>query len=253
MSVPKRVFIVPYRDRANQKAEFIKRMSILLEDDAQSNPYEIYFAHQCDKRHFNRGAMKNIGFIAIKNKYPNDYKNITFIFHDVDTWPSEKGLIYYDTTHGIVKHFYGYKHALGGMFAIKGADFEKSQGFPNFWGWGLEDNIINDRCLKVGLKIDRSTFYDIRDKKIVRAFDGFNRILSKRDSSVYKYETPDNLNSIKNIKYTFNNEFINITDFTCEMDEKEQDYFTYDTRRGNKVIVPKGYFRRSWSMKTMLR
>jgi hypothetical protein len=253
MTVPKRVFIVPYRNRHNQKIEFTKKIKTLLEDEAESNPYEIYFAHQCDNRHFNRGAMKNIGFIAIKNKYPNDYKNITFIFHDVDTWPVEKGLIDYNTTHGIVKHFYGFKHALGGMFAIKGADFEKSQGFPNFWGWGLEDNIINDRCIKAGLTIDRSNFYGIHDKKIARPFDGFERIISKRDSTVYKYETPDNLNSISNLKYTFVNEYININEFKCEMVDIEQDYISYDIRKGNHIKVPKGYFRRPWSMSSILR
>lgn len=143
MSIPTRVFIVPYRSRPNQKADFLKNMKQLLED--LTEPYEIYFAHQCDSRPFNRGAMKNLGFIAIKNKYPNNYKDITFIFNDVDTFPSEKGMIDYITTSGIVKHYYGFNFALGGIFSIKGADFEKAKGFPNFWGWGLEDNIMNDR------------------------------------------------------------------------------------------------------------
>jgi hypothetical protein len=253
MSIPKRVFIVPYRNRQNQKNEFTNKMTSLLEDEVISNPYELYFAHQYDNRHFNRGAMKNIGFIAIKNKYPNDYKNITFIFHDVDSWPTEKGMINYDTTHGIVKHFYGFRYALGGMFAIKGADFEKSQGFPNFWGWGLEDNTINHRCIKAGLIIDRSNFYHIHDKKIFRAFDGFERTISKRDSTVFKYETADNLNSINNIKYTIDKEFINITYFTCEMIELEQSFTSYDIRKGNVIKIPKGFFRRSWAMKNILK
>ena len=107
-------------------------MKILLEDITE--PYEIYFAHQCDNRPFNRGAMKNLGFIAIKNKYPNHYKDITFIFNDVDTFPGEKGMIDYITTPGIVKHYYGFNFALGGIFSICGADFEKAKGFPNFWG-----------------------------------------------------------------------------------------------------------------------
>ena len=246
MTIPTRVFIVPYRARPNQKEEFLKNMKILLEDITE--PYEIYFAHQCDSRHFNRGAMKNLGFIAIKNKYPNHYKDITFIFNDVDTFPGEKGMIDYITTPGIVKHYYGFRFALGGIFSIRGADFEKTKGFPNFWGWGLEDNLINDRCLSVGLTIDRSCFYDIKDGRIKRPFDGFQRTVSKRDANVYKYETPDNMNDIKDIKYTIQNEFINITNFDCIMKDHEQVYYTYDIRQGSKIIVDTRYKRRGWNM-----
>jgi hypothetical protein len=128
MAAPARIFIVPYRDRVKDKAEFLLHMKTILEDTAVAEPYEIYFAHQYDRRPFNRGAMKNIGFLAMRDKYPADYKNITFIFHDVDTWPSEKGLIDYTTTPGVVRHFYGFRFALGGMFAIKGGDFEKTKG-----------------------------------------------------------------------------------------------------------------------------
>jgi hypothetical protein len=224
-------------------------MTLLLEDEALLNPYEIYFSHQCDKRHFNRGAMKNIGFIAIKNKYPNDYKNITFIFNDVDTWPTEKGLIDYNTTHGIVKHFYGYKFALGGIFAIKGSDFEKSRGFANFWGWGIEDNVMNDRCVKTGLVIDRSQFYKIDDKKIFQNFNGYNRIISKRDSVVYKFETPDTLDDIKNIKYNINNEYINVFNFTCGMNHDDQIYTNYNIKTNyGKIRTPQKLFRRPWTL-----
>jgi hypothetical protein len=246
MSIPTRVFIVPYRDRPNQKEEFLKNMKILLED--LTDPYEIYFAHQCDTRHFNRGAMKNLGFMAIKNKYPHNYKDITFIFNDVDTFPGEKGMIDYITTPGIVKHYYGYTFALGGIFSIRGADFEKTKGFPNFWGWGLEDNLINDRCLSAGLTIDRSCFYDMKDTRIQRPFDGFQRTVSKRDANVYKYESPDNMNDIKDIKYTIQNEFINITSFDCIMKDHEQIYYTHDIRKGNKMIIDGRYKRRVWNM-----
>ena len=263
-TIPKRVFIIPYRDRENNTKEFIKNMTALLENDNDTNTntntntnYEFYFAHQCDNRPFNRGAMKNMGFLAIKNKYPANYKEITFIFHDVDTWPSAKGLIDYNTTNGVVKHYYGYKFALGGMFAIKGADFEKSRGFPNFWGWGIEDNTMNDRCSAAGLTIDRSCFYDINDMRIVRAFDGFSRVISRKDSLVYKHETPDDMNALKNIKWNIvldiNNTnpifMINISNFDCIMNPREQIYQTIDIRKTKKIIVPKVYeFRRQWNM-----
>ena len=246
-NVPEKVFIVPYRDRQRDKTLFLENMKQLLSD---ANPsYEIYFAHQCDSRPFNRGAMKNIGFLAIKSKYPDHYKNITFIFHDVDTWPSKKGMIDYATTAGVVKHYYGFKFALGGMFAIKGADFEKSRGFPNFWGWGLEDNVMNDRCLAAGLTIDRSNFYDINDHRIIRSFDGYSRIISKRDSFVYKHENPDDMNSLKNSGFTIVNNMIQITNFQCTMNPNEQIYSPIDIRKTKKLIIPKCYeFRRDWKM-----
>jgi hypothetical protein len=225
-------------------------MKVLLA--AETQPYEIYFAHQCDTRPFNRGAMKNLGFLVMKAKYPTLYKNITFIFHDVDTWPSEPGLVNYTTDPGVVTHFYGYHFSLGGLFAIKGADFEKCRGFPNFWGWGLEDNVVQERCLKVGLQINRDNFYHINDKRITRLFDGYNRVLSKRDSVVYKHETPDDMYSLKNVTYTIEKDMINLTTFDCAMIAKNQVYENYDIRNGPRIAIPKGYFRRVWSMDKIL-
>jgi len=249
---PQKIFIVPYRNRAHQKDEFLKHMRNVILIDEPVDSYEIYFAHQCDSHPFNRGAMKNIGFLAMKKKYPQDYKDITFIFHDVDTYPSTKDLLDYDTKLGIVKHFYGYIFALGGLFSIKGADFERSLGFPNFWGWGLEDNMMQDRCLQIGLIIDRSQFYHMRDPRIVRAFDGFERTISKRDTVVYKQETPDNLLTLVNLKWKVEEEFINIFGFVCGMDPDCQEYATHDIRKGNKLVVPKGYNRRVWGFKSIL-
>ena len=39
--------------------------------------------------------MKNIGFIAMKEKYADNYKDITFVFNDVDTMPYTKNFIDY--------------------------------------------------------------------------------------------------------------------------------------------------------------
>ena len=43
----KRIFIVPYRDRVSDKERFLAEMKTLLAD---TEPYEIYFAHQYDQR-----------------------------------------------------------------------------------------------------------------------------------------------------------------------------------------------------------
>jgi len=246
LATPARVFIIPYRDRISDKAQFLENMKNLLAD---TETYEIYFAHQYDARPFNRGAMKNIGFLAMKQKYPTTYENITFIFNDVDTWPIEKGLIDYNTTPGIVKHYYGFRFALGGIFAIKGADFIKTGGFPNFWGWGMEDNAINDRCLASGLKIDRSCFYEINDLRIVRSFDGFKRVISKQDILIYKQAAYDNMQSLTNVNWRFHNEYINISSFDCRMKPDDQTYEAIDIRNTKKLAVPRAsQFRRKWNM-----
>jgi hypothetical protein len=231
-NVPRKIFIIPYRNRKNQKKQFLKHMTEVILVDEPKGSYEIYFAHQYDSRPFNRGAMKNIGFLAMKKKYPLYYKQITFIFNDVDTYPSVKGMIGFDTIPGIVKHYYGYEFALGGIFAIKGIDF----------------NTIQDRALAYGLTIDRSEFYHMRDNRIIRAFDGFERVISKRDSVVYKRETPDNITSLNNLKWFIENEYINITHFESGMDSSIQEYSTHDIRSGNKLLVPSGYDRRSWKI-----
>ena len=49
--IPTKIFIVPYRNRPEQKFFFSQYMNIILE---HSNDYEIYFSHQGDERSFNR-------------------------------------------------------------------------------------------------------------------------------------------------------------------------------------------------------
>ena len=116
--VPKIIFIVPYRSRMQEANHFKIYMNRYIMEDYKEGDYQIFFVHQFDSRPFNRGAMKNIGFIAMKEKYPEDYKNITFVFNDVDTLPSFKNLLNYETTHGYIKHFYGFEWTLGGIVSI---------------------------------------------------------------------------------------------------------------------------------------
>jgi N-terminal region of glycosyl transferase group 7/N-terminal domain of galactosyltransferase len=163
MNTPKVIFIVPYRDRETQKANFEIKMKQLL-SNIDKDKYKILFIHQCDQRAFNRGALKNIGFISVKNDYPETYKSITLCFNDIDTYPTTSGLIDdYSTVSGTVKHFYGYTFTLGGVVSINAFDFEKINEFPNYWAWGYEDNMLNNRAVEANLFIDRSVFYTIAD------------------------------------------------------------------------------------------
>ena len=151
ISVPKIIFVVPYRDRQQQYLFFHKQMTKEILVDYPPGSYKIWYIHQCDNRDFNRGAMKNIGFLVAKQQYPNDYKNITLVFNDVDTMPFSRNFIHYETSPGIVKHFYGYDFALGGIVSMNAYDFERINGYPNLWGWGFEDNCLQVRVKKTDL------------------------------------------------------------------------------------------------------
>jgi len=219
-NIPKIVFIIPYRDRVEHKEFFTIYMKHVLEDIPKTD-YQIYFVEQKNTLPFNRGAMKNIGFLALKYKYPNHYKNITFVFNDVDTVPYSKNVIDYNTTPGIVKHYYGFKFALGGIFSIKGEDFERTNGFPNFWAWGGEDNYMQKRAEYVGLYIDRSVFFNILDKNILQLCDGVKRLICRKEAAtVVNMTTSDGLVTIRNLNYEFKDEYINVYSFQTMRDPR---------------------------------
>ena len=249
--VPKRIFIVPYRNRLQQKFFFEKQMSFILENETD---YEIYLSHQCDNRNFNRGGTKNIGFLAMKDKYPDDYKDITFIFNDVDTLPFHK-IFDYQTSKGVVKHYYGFEFALGGIVVIKGSDFEYINGYPNYWGWGNEDTVLQNRCIRSGIRIDRSNFYKIRSPEILQLFDGVSRLVTPREDKMKMNDTgSDGLTSIRRLtlsidnesmnkldnKYSVNNErikVINILSFLTNVSYNSNDSYHYDLRDPTRMIV----------------
>jgi len=251
--IPKRIFIVPYRNRLEQKFFFSKQMSFILEND---DDYEIYFSHQCDNKHFNRGATKNIGFLVMKDKYPEDYKNITFIFNDVDTLPFHK-IFDYQTTEGVIKHYYGFEYALGGIVVIKGADFEKINGYPNFWGWGNEDRVLQIRSEKNDLHIDRSQFFKIGSPEILQLFDGVSRLVSPRDYYLGNNDSgADGLSTLNKITFSIDEEslnpkdnkyivenkkifVINVLSFKTPAGYEQNEYYEYDLRDPtNKIVRP---------------
>jgi hypothetical protein len=171
-------------------------------EDYDKNDYEIYYSHQMDSRPFNRGATKNIGFLVMKKKYPNDYKNITFVFNDIDSVPIKKNMFNYITTSGVVKHFYGFTFTLGGIFSIVGSDFEKCNGFPNNWGWGIEDNAMNDRALLNEFIINREQFYPRNSKAVLHLYETAERLINNKEPDNYvKKNLNDNLINLHDISY----------------------------------------------------
>lgn len=251
---PKIVFVVPYRNRIQHKFYFSTYITAILKDITV--PYEIYFSHQCDARSFNRGGTKNIGFLAVKAKYPNHYKDMTFVFNDIDTLPFSN-IFDYQTMPGVVKHFYGFEYALGGIVSITGADFEATNGFPNFWGWGMEDNVLQTRCDRIGLRVDRSQFFPIGSPNILQLFDGVSRLINRKDPWRAQHDNGvDGIRSIHKLDFSIDTEsknpldnvhvadsdkifVINITTFMTSVRFEHDNYIEYDLREpARKIIHP---------------
>lgn len=252
--VPKVVFIVPYRNRPQHKFFFSNYIKTIMDVSLLKDDYEVYFSHQCDTRAFNRGATKNIGFLAVKSKYPNDYKNITFVFNDIDTVPFSN-IFEYETVSGIVRHFYGFEYALGGIVAITGSDFETINGYPNFWGWGMEDHVLQTRCERKNIQIDRSQFLPIGNPNVLHLFDGVQRIINRKEPLKAKRDDGlDGLITIHNLSFSVDKEssnpldnihaieteqlfVINISEFRTGTVHDNNNYFKYDLREPSKKIM----------------
>jgi hypothetical protein len=138
---------------------------------------------------------------------------------------------------------------------MKGADFEKINGYPCFWGWGMEDTTLQKRCEGYGLSIDRSIFYEIGSPEILQLFDGISRIISKKDP--WRGDNDDGINGIKTIhqiKYSINEKsenpndniftvhnsrifFINIATFLTQIPFGSEEYYNYDLREPKRKII----------------
>jgi hypothetical protein len=162
---PTHIIILPYRDRQSEMDEFNRVMPEYFNQDIcerQGGRWEIWYIEQSDAKLFNRGATKNIGALeAYKRFGAEKAHDITLVFHDVDVTVREQGLIHYECHQGEVRHPYGEidprKGPILGCFCIiRLSDFIKVGGFPNYYGWGLEDVALGHRCLAHQIKINES-------------------------------------------------------------------------------------------------
>jgi len=207
------LFIIPYRGREQQKHFFEIYTQYLLED-VDPSTYEIVFAHQKNDLPFNRGAMKNIGFLYAKDKYPY-YRDIVFVFNDIDTLPYKKGLLDFSLKKNEIKHYYGFKSCLGGIFAIRGSDFERINGFPSFWNWGWEDTVIYDRAVAASITINRDQYYDYGDSNILQLVDGIKKEIPLKIDSLYKNTIIlDGLSTLQKVVYE-KNDMLDVLYFEC--------------------------------------
>jgi len=153
-------FIIPYRNRKEHLHEFIKRFTEMITD--KNIDVQFYIIHQLHPGPFNRGALLNIGFMeACKTRSDG-----LFIFHDVDIYPTYWGSIDYSTAKNEVRHPVGLQNTnMGTICCFWKSEYEAVNGFPNYWGWGIEDVTIMYRLKKINIKIDEQNIVDLKDRK----------------------------------------------------------------------------------------
>jgi hypothetical protein len=142
--------IVPYRNREEHLKSFIDAYSNII-NDIDCN---VLFVHQKDERPFNRGALLNAGFL----EFMKDRSDGIMVFHDVDVFPKYWGALNFDVEKGVVGHpcMQHGNFSLGGVSCFWAEEYIKLNGYPNYWGWGMEDVTLYKRCIDNGIKIDES-------------------------------------------------------------------------------------------------
>ena len=150
--------VVPYRDREKQLRQFLPHIRDYFA--GRGIPYHIVIAQQAEGLPFNRGAIKNAGFLLGGEC---DYT----CFHDVDYLPLEADYGWTDLPAGLVwagaesipikasgptqyikpdmtKFF-------GGAVLMPDVLFARIDGYSNqYWGWGYEDTDLVARLKAVG-------------------------------------------------------------------------------------------------------
>lgn len=156
-------FIIPYRNRKEHLDEFVRRFTEYLQ--GKEVDVQFFVVHQIHPGEFNRGSLKNIGFLeACKTRADS-----LFVFHDVDTYPTYWGSIPYEAIPGQIKRpvLNTAGENLGLVCCCYKPEFERTNGFPNYWGWGSEDSALYYRAKHLGIPIDERNMIHHRNMRYI--------------------------------------------------------------------------------------
>jgi hypothetical protein len=160
--------IVPYRDRQQHLDQFVPHMRAYFARDKldKAIDYRVLVVEQERGLPFNRGALKNAGFLLTEAQ--SDY----CCFHDIDYLPiwadysfaevptpivwygAEERPIAPGRTNRVAKH--DLEHFFGGALIVPNSAFRSVNGYSNdYWGWGYEDVDIKARFEAAGVATGR--------------------------------------------------------------------------------------------------
>ncbi|XP_033736264.1 beta-N-acetyl-D-glucosaminide beta-1,4-N-acetylglucosaminyl-transferase-like [Pecten maximus] len=157
--VGRTAIIIPYRDRKKHLLQYLN--NVLPKLLRQQIDFTIFVIEQSEGSSFNRGLIRNVGFVEAMKSGPFD----CFIFNDVDTIIEDDRNIFYCNPN-MVRHMVsgvdrdGYKlpyyRLVGGIIGFTPEQFQHINGYSNlFFLWGAEDDDLYRRIVGEGLLIER--------------------------------------------------------------------------------------------------
>ncbi len=165
--------VVPYRGRPGHLDQFVSHVGLYFARDKAdcTIPYRVLVIEQEPGLPFNRGALKNIGFLL--GREDGDYT----CFHDVDYLPVWADYSWAPVPTRIVWHgaeqrplapgrsdrivTHNPDTFFGAVVLAPNQTFAAVNGYSNqFWGWGCEDSDLRRRYLAAGIAVGsrRGTF-----------------------------------------------------------------------------------------------
>jgi len=168
--------VIPYKDRYEHLLTLVNHLHRILQ--RQNLLYCIFVAEQYDNRSFNKAQIMNAAFEEITSNYKTyghpldlDHQKTLqpfdcFVFHDVDMLMENDHNLYMCQENPVhlspaidkfnYSTFYGTK--FGGVTAIRSETYRKVNGHSNqFWGWGGEDNDMEQRLLPNDLNFTKKS------------------------------------------------------------------------------------------------
>ncbi|XP_041354628.1 beta-1,4-N-acetylgalactosaminyltransferase bre-4-like [Gigantopelta aegis] len=191
--------IVPFRDRVVHLKTLLNCLHPMLK--SQTIEYMIFVVEQSPVSVFNRGMVKNIGFVEARRLCDFD----CYIFHDVDLLPLDYRNTY--TCSEMPRHHAAsidrfnytlpYRNIFGGVVSFRRDMFEKVNGYSNMYvGWGGEDDDLATRVQLNGMNIERYPMEISRYKNLRHAKDKPNKERMQLLESSYKRMKTDGINSL---------------------------------------------------------
>lgn len=166
MSLPPLHIVVPYRDRAEHRARFVPHLRAWFAERQPDIPYRVTFVEQAAGLPFNRGLIKNIGFVL------GEGGSAYTCLHDIDYLPADADYGWADCptcllwsgaearpvapglSDAVIRT--DTASTLGGVLLMPNAVFRAVDGYSNlYWGWGSEDIDLSLRIRGRRIPTDR--------------------------------------------------------------------------------------------------